>query len=248
MKQKTKEIVTALLLGIFCALTLSAVVTVADAETARADLMIGMQYETTGLDLDAAPGWLVGLVKLHQNFPLDGWAWGPAAAGLAALLYWVRRQHSAKPKRVELVLSILFGIAEVLGLSICKLESWAFVFKNPYQFCVGAFCMAGYAVLFYHAVWGLYALLGRRSTGGGDCPAEPICRLVRQRPRPHVVGADWRGVAALDGCVLAGFGGLGLLGADLPGAGQATDDRAPYSALHLAARLAVLGRACAGQR
>ena len=83
MKQKTKDIIGALLLGLLCTLALSAVITVADTETARTDLMIGMQYETTGLDLDAAPGLLVGLVKLHQNFPLDAWAWGPAAAGLA---------------------------------------------------------------------------------------------------------------------------------------------------------------------
>ena len=170
MKQKTKSIVTALLLGILCAVTLSAVITVPDWETARADLLIGMQYETTGLDLDAVPGWLAALVMLHQNFPLDGWAWGPAAAGLAVLLCWVRGQREAKPKRTELVLSIVFGIAEVLGLSICKLGSWAFVFKNPYQLCVGVFCMAGYAVLFYHAVWGLYALLGRSRTGGEDFP------------------------------------------------------------------------------
>ena len=119
MKQKTKSIVTALLLGVLCAVTLSAVITVPDWETARADLLIGMQYETTGLDLDAVPGWLAALVMLHQNFPLDGWAWGPAAAGLAVLLCWVRGQREAKPKRTELVLSIVFGIAEVLGLSIC---------------------------------------------------------------------------------------------------------------------------------
>ena len=50
MKQKTKSIVTALLLGVLCAVTLSAVITVPDWETARADLLIGMQYETTGLD------------------------------------------------------------------------------------------------------------------------------------------------------------------------------------------------------
>ena len=124
MKQKTKDIIGALLLGLLCTLALSAVITVADTETARTDLMIGMQYETTGLDLDAAPGLLVGLVKLHQNFPLDAWAWGPAAAGLAALLYWVRRQRTAKPRCAELVLSIVFGVAEVLGLSICKLGSW----------------------------------------------------------------------------------------------------------------------------
>ena len=78
MKQKAKSIVTALLLGVLCAVTLSAVITVPDWETARADLLIGMQYETTGLDLDAVPGWLTALVMLHQNFPLDGWAWGPA--------------------------------------------------------------------------------------------------------------------------------------------------------------------------
>lgn len=140
MKQKAKSIVTALLLGVLCAVTLSAVITVPDWETARADLLIGMQYETTGLDLDAVPGWLTALVMLHQNFPLDGWAWGPAAAGLAVLLCWVRGQREAKPKRTELVLSIVFGIAEVLGLSICKLGSWAFVFKNPYQLCVGVLC------------------------------------------------------------------------------------------------------------
>lgn len=193
MKRKTKEFVTALLLGILCALTLSAVITVADAETARTDLMIGMQYETTGLDYDSAPTFLTALVRLHQNFPLDGWAWGPAAAGLAALFYWVRRQHAAKPKRAELALSIFFGIAEVLGLSICKLESWAFVFKNAYQFCVGTFCMVGYAVLFYHAVLGLYALLGRKKTE----EAAPVSRFASWfskapgRASSMLIGASW---------------------------------------------------------
>ena len=83
MKQKTKSIVTALLLGVLCAVTLSAVITVPDWETARADLLIGMQYETTGLDLDAVPGWLAALVMLHQNFPLGACRRG---AGRAALL------------------------------------------------------------------------------------------------------------------------------------------------------------------
>lgn len=85
MKQKTKSIVTALLLGVLCAVTLSAVITVPDWETARADLLIGMQYETTGLDLDAVPGWLAALVMLHQNFPLDLGACR-RGAGRAALL------------------------------------------------------------------------------------------------------------------------------------------------------------------
>lgn len=194
MKQKTKSIVTALLLGVLCAVTLSAVITVPDWETARADLLIGMQYETTGLDLDAVPGWLATLVMLHQNFPLDGWAWGPAAAGLTVLLCWVRGQREAKPKRTELVLSIVFGIAEVLGMSICKLGSWAFVFKNPYQLCVGAFCMAGYAVLFYHAVWGLYALLGRSRTGGQDFPQTRFAAWFTKAPgraSSLLIGAAW---------------------------------------------------------
>ena len=194
MKQKTKSIVMALLLGVLCAVTLSAVITVPDWEIARADLLIGMQYETTGLDLDAVPGWLAALVMLHQNFPLDGWAWGPAAAGLAVLLCWVRGQREAKPKRTELVLSIVFGIAEVLGLSICKLGSWAFVFKNPYQLCVGVFCMAGYAVLFYHAVWGLYALLGRSRTGGEDFPQTRFAAWFAKAPgraSSLLIGAAW---------------------------------------------------------
>lgn len=194
MKQKTKSIVTALLLGVLCAVTLSAVITVPDWETARADLLIGMQYETTGLDLDAVPGWLAALVMLHQNFPLDGWAWGPAAAGLAVLLCWVRGQREAKPKRTELVLSIVFGIAEVLGLSICKLGSWAFVFKNPYQLCVGVLCMAGYAVLFYHAVSGLYALLGRSRTGGENFPQTRFAAWFAKAPgraSSLLIGAAW---------------------------------------------------------
>ena len=176
------------------AVTLSAVITVPDWETARADLLIGMQYETTGLDLDAVPGWLAALVMLHQNFPLDGWAWGPAAAGLAVLLCWVRGQREAKPKRTELVLSIVFGIAEVLGLSICKLGSWAFVFKNPYQLCVGVLCMAGYAVLFYHAVWGLYALLGRSRTGGENFPQTRFAAWFAKAPgraSSLLIGAAW---------------------------------------------------------
>lgn len=91
MKQKTKSIVTALLLGVLCAVTLSAVITVPDWETARADLLIGMQYETTGLDLDAVPGWLAALVMLHQNFPLDGWPCCSAGCAVS-----VRRNPSAR--------------------------------------------------------------------------------------------------------------------------------------------------------
>ena len=237
MKQKTKDIIRALLLGLLCTLALSAVITVADTETARTDLMIGMQYETTGLDLDAAPGLLVGLVKLHQNFPLDAWAWGPAAAGLAALLYWVRRQRTAKPRCAELVLSIVFGVAEVLGLSICKLGSWAFVFKKPYQVFVGAVCMAGYGVLFYHAVWGLYALLG--GLAGQKPNRKNASPAGSARPRPHVVAAHWRGMAARGGRVLARVGGLGLLGQISQVIWQAGNDRPPYGAVHLAAWLAV---------
>ncbi|WP_455495443.1 DUF6020 family protein [Gemmiger sp.] len=194
MKQKTKSIVTALLLGVLCAVTLSAVITVSDWEIARADLLIGMQYETTGLDLDAVPGWLSALVMLHQNFPLDGWAWGPAAAGLAVLLCRVRGQREARPERAELVLSIVFGIAEVLGLSICKLGSWAFVFKNPYQLCVGVLCMAGYAVLFYHAVWGLYALLGRSRAAGEDFPQTRFAAWFAKAPgraSSLLIGTAW---------------------------------------------------------
>ena len=194
MKQKTKSIVTALLLGVLCAVTLSAVITVPDWETARADLLIGMQYETTGLDLDAVPGWLSALVMLHQNFPLDGWAWGPAAAGLAVLLCRVRGQREARPRRAELVLSIVFGIAEVLGLSICKLGNWAFVFKNPYQLCVGVLCMAGYTVLFYHAVWGLYVLLGRSRTEGEDFPQTRFAAWFAKAPgraSSLLIGAAW---------------------------------------------------------
>lgn len=238
MKQKTKDIIGALLLGLLCTLALSAVITVADTETARTDLMIGMQYETTGLDLDAAPGLLVGLVKLHQNFPLDAWAWGPAAAGLAALLYWVRRQRTAKPRCAELVLSIVFGVAEVLGLSICKLGSWAFVFKNPYQVFVGAVCMAGYGVLFYHAVWGLYALLGR--PGGAE--AEPENRFARRfarapgRTSSLLIGAAWLPWVAV---FWPGSVDWDSWGPDLPGHRQAGNDRPPYGAVHLAARLAV---------
>ena len=82
MKQKTKSIVTALLLGVLCAVTLSAVITVPDWETARADLLIGMQYETTGLDLDAVPGWLTGLR-----------GWPCCSAGCAVS---VRRNPSAR--------------------------------------------------------------------------------------------------------------------------------------------------------
>lgn len=100
MKQKTKSIVTTLLLGVLCAVTLSAVITVPDWETARADLLIGMQYETTGLDLDAVPGWLAALVMLHRIFRwtagpggLPPRGWPCCSAGCAVS---VRRNPSAR--------------------------------------------------------------------------------------------------------------------------------------------------------
>ena len=42
--------------------------------------------------------------------------------------------------------------------------------------------MAGYAVLFYHAVWGLYALLGRSRTGGEDFPQTRFAAWFAKAP------------------------------------------------------------------
>lgn len=86
------------------------------------------------------------------------------------------------------------------------------IFKNPYQLCVGVLCMAGYAVLFYHAVWGLYALLGRSRTGREDFPQIRFAAWFAKAPGPRVVAAHRRGVAAVGRRVLARLRGLGLLG------------------------------------
>ena len=66
MKQKTKSIVTALLLGALCAVTLSAVITVPDWETARADLLIGMTAVAACTNMN-----FNGFVKLGGSAFLD---------------------------------------------------------------------------------------------------------------------------------------------------------------------------------
>ena len=118
------------------------------------------------------------------------------------------------------MLSIVFGIAEVLGLSICKLGSWAFVFKNPYQLCVGVLCMAGVrGAVLPRGSRGLYALLGRsRTGGGGGLSADPLRNVVRQgtgRASSLFIGAAWLPWSPCSGPAPW----TGTLGADLAGAG-----------------------------
>ena len=72
--------------------------------------------------------------------------------------------------------------------------------------------MAGYAVLFYHAVWGLYALLGRSRTGGEDFPQTRFAAWFAKAPgraSSLLIGAAWLPWVA---CSPAWLHGLGLTG------------------------------------
>lgn len=156
----------AILLAVLCTLALSANIVVADLQVAAADLrMVTGESDTTLIDITRAPGFLVALVKLHQNFPLDSWGWGVCAVALACLLYRIRKYRAERPSRKVLFLAAGFGVVQTFGLSICKLGNWNFVLQNPYQMFVAFLCMAGYGTLFYHGLWGLYHLL--------RCPMEP---------------------------------------------------------------------------
>lgn len=159
--------VCALLLGVWCAMTLGMQIVVADVGIAQEDLAVGM-YDVDPVSIDGAPKLLVFFAKLRQNLPQDAWAWGVCAAALALLLYRLHKTGTgSKPGPVVAAFAAVFGVAQVLSLSICKLDSWAFVAENSYQLLLSFFCMAGYALLFYYAVWGLFVLLGR---GGAAKP------------------------------------------------------------------------------
>lgn len=151
--------VLAALCGILCTAALSVQIVVADASLAEQDLKFGMGYDSTAITLDGASKVLVFLVKLRQNLPLDGWPWSVGAAALAFLFHALWKQKAGRPGKGILALSALFSVVQVLGLSICKLDSWAFVSENAYQMILSLFCMVGYGILLYHAVWGLYLVL-----------------------------------------------------------------------------------------
>lgn len=151
-----------ILLAVLCTLALSVNIVVADIQVAASDLQIVTgASDTTNIDVARMPSFLVGLVKLHQNFPLDSWGWGVCAAALACLLHQIRKYQNDRPSRKVVLLAAGFGFVQTLGLSICKLGNWNFVLQNPYQMFVSLICMAGYGILFYHALWGLYHFLQR---------------------------------------------------------------------------------------
>lgn len=165
---------SAVLLSMVCVAALSVQVVVADISIAQEDLrMVTGESELTEISLSSACPLLTWMTQLHQNFPTGVWGWSVCAAALAYLLYRIRLNRQQRPARGILFLSVLFGIVEVLGLSISSLGSWAFVFKNLYQFFVALLCMAGYSVLFYHATWALR------------------CFLEKERPQVPPIGSGW---------------------------------------------------------
>lgn len=168
--------------GIVCTAALSVQVVVADAGQAGLDLKYGMNYDSTPISLEGASKILVVLTKLQQNFPLDSWAWSVGAVALAFLLYHLRQYNTQKPGVPMGILSLCFGVIQVLGLSICKLDSWAFVSDNFYQLLLALFCMLGYAGLFYHAVWGLYVWLQRAGNGRLRQPRSKLAMAFDRYP------------------------------------------------------------------
>lgn len=173
---------TAVLWGIVCAATLSAQIVVADGAQAGADLVFGMNYDSTAITLENAPALLALLTKLQQNFPLDSWSWSVGAAALAVVFYRIGRHRAQRPGIAVALLGAVFAVAQVLGLSICKLDSWAFVSENAYQRMVAAFCVVGYAVLFYYAVWGAYLLLERAGASAGGVARHRWSRWFEKYP------------------------------------------------------------------
>lgn len=168
--------------GVFCAAVLSVRVVVADPAVAGQDLKFGMQYDSTAISLDGTSKLLAAIVKLRQNFPLDSWSWSVAAAAIALLLYCIRQHREERPGKPVWLLSAVFAVVQVLGLSICKLDSWAFASEGIYQAGLALFCMVGYGVLFYHAVWGLYILLGKATTRSEKTSGSSLARCFAERP------------------------------------------------------------------
>lgn len=174
--------ILAVLCGILCSAVLSVQIVVADAGVAAQDLKFGMGYDSTAITLDGVSKVLVFLVKLRQNLPLDGWSWSVGAAVLAFLFHALWKQKAAKPGKGIFGLSVLFAVVQVLGLSICKLDSWAFVSENTYQMLLSLACMVGYGILFYHAVWGFYLLLMRSASYRSDMPKGRFARAFDKAP------------------------------------------------------------------
>lgn len=142
--------------GLWCALTLGTRIVVADIERAQEDLAVGM-FDVEPVSLEGAPRLLTFFAKMRQNLPQDGWSWAVCALALAVVFYLLRKKaDKIRPGIVVAGFSVVFGVVQVLSLSICKLDSWAFLSENNYQMCLALFCIVGYALLFYHAVWGLF--------------------------------------------------------------------------------------------
>lgn len=161
---------------------MSVQIVVADAGVAQQDLKFGMEYDSTAITLDGVSKILVFLVKLRQNLPLDGWSWSVGAAALAFLFHTLWKQINCKPGKGILALSALFAVVEVLGLSICKLDSWAFVSENAYQATLSLLCMVGYGGLFYHAVWGFYCLVDHTARQPSGAPRHRLAAAFVKAP------------------------------------------------------------------
>ena len=196
MKQKTKALSRRCCWGLMRGNTVRRHYGAGLGDRPRGSLLIGMQYETTGLDLDAVPGWLAALVMLHQNFfrwtagpgGLPPRGWPCCSAGCAVSV-------RAKPKRTELVLSIVFGIAEVLGLSICKLGSWAFVFKIRISSASACSAWPGTRCCSTTRS-GAVRPAGHSRTGGENFPQTRFAAWFGHRHRAARRRAHRRGVAA----------------------------------------------------
>lgn len=174
--------IAAIVCGILCTVALSVNIVVADPSIAGQDLKFGMGYDSTAISLDGASKLLVVLVKLRQNLPPDSWSWSVGAAALAFLLYNLWRHKEERPGKGVAFLSAVFGVVQVLGLSICKLDSWAFVSENFYQMLLALCCMAGYGILFYHAVWGFFLALRRVAAYREKTPGNSLAKAFAKNP------------------------------------------------------------------
>lgn len=193
----------ALAAGILCATALNLNLSNVDASQLTQAALVQLHGQET---LQEPPLPLQVLVLLRLGLEQGSWAMAPAAA----LLGWFfARVWGAAPRRlipVLLILSAVFAVLQVTGLSIYSTDSWILLTATPAHKVLALACMLGYAVLFYSLALALFEVLD----SGALCREHEPGRLRR-------FAALWDEHTWLLACAALALGWLPWLAGCFPG-------------------------------
>jgi hypothetical protein len=149
MKNKLRNLILLVFCGMIVSFSLCCNIIVADKELALDQYGAQLLKNDSTAGLSQTPIIAVNIIKLKQMLPSNIELLTIIALSFSLVMYLLIKKSIIKKSVTIAIISILFGIIQVTGLSMSNLGNWDFLFANIFQIIISSCCIVGQSIIGY---------------------------------------------------------------------------------------------------